>query len=372
MNPEDLMALIEQIGMRATDQDDPRRRRSRGLGGYEGIGGASVGIQEMLPWLHGLGGYDYSGPGRGQMNGLADILGPAGRHLMRQGGGPEEFGGPPGLAQLPPGAQMGQGPQGQGPPGLDNRNPIGGDNVAPGNIDNGLAINQPPGRGNFPHGQGWLNVAPGYRVAAGFGFGTPEFEQRLQDLQGGGQFGQGRGVAAGTVRPAGPGGGGGTGGGASGGVRTGGAPAPSGGGGVAPAPKPQGGGGQGGGGPAPTPTVRKPGIKPGKKAGGKPKGGGGTSADTNKRPGQGQKGSGGGGHKDTGYSSGTSADTAKKTGGVKPPKPPKPTPGPSGTGGTGADTAKKGAPAPPPTTGKTKKKKIGGITNSGFQTGGGF
>lgn len=388
------MALMDQMGPAA--EDDPRRRRSRGLGGYEGIGGPNIDISQMLPFLRGLGTYDYSGANVQDFapQGLADILGPAGRHFMRQqqmGGGPEMFGQQPGAAGLPPGAFMGQGPQGQGPPGLDNRNAPGGQNIAPGNIDTGLALGQgqqPFAGGPMPQTQGWRNVAPGYSVAAGFGFGTPEFEQRLQGIGrtqgigadiGGGRRGitggaglitPGAGTRGAPGAPGGGGGGGGagtTGGGASaGGKQTAGGGAAPGGGGGAPKPGP---------GPAELSQAEKArgvGKKPGVQTQPAP-GGGGTSADTNKRP-----GGPGLNAPPPDNSSGTSADTNKRPGANKE-RPnagkPKPKPAPGG-GGTSADTNKKVAPvSTAPTSGKTKPKpkpKVGSVTSTGYQTGGGF
>ncbi len=180
---------------------DPRRRRpdeEQAQGG--GIAGPNITPGMMMPYFQGSPNYDYSGiqgqgglaafrqaqaqnPGRG--------FGPAGRHL-RNVGQPVDF---PGMDN-----QMDIGAPGA---------PIGGPNVAPGNPQ-GLAIGQsgalPPGlarqQAGLQNTQGWRNLAPGYAIAAGAGFGTPE-----------GMFGRGMGAAP---APGGPGvrqqGGGGPGG----------------------------------------------------------------------------------------------------------------------------------------------------------------
>lgn len=379
------MALIEQMGaMGPAGEEDPRRRRSRGLGGYEGIGGANIGIEQMLPWLHGLGGYDYSGPGRGQLGGLMDMLGPSARHFGRQGLGPQEgFEGPPGATQLP--GFQGQGPEGQGAPGLDNRNPLAGTNIAPGNIDTGMAINQPMGRGRFgqmPQTQGWRNVAPGYSAAAGLGYGTPEFEQRLRGIgatPGGQGFGGGRGIAGGQglVTPGTTGGGATTGGGGGQGARPGGGatPAPQGGGarpsGGRPTPRP-------GGGPGPS-EAEKAG-----RARREAPGGGGTTGGTGRGVSTGGSTRGGrnapprphagGGGRPSGQ--GTQAGDTRGGRGSEGPKPPKHKPAQGNEQGTQAGETRGGRgsrPTPPPPP-PPKPKPVGKVkprsnTRGGRDTG---
>jgi hypothetical protein len=204
-------------GLRAPAADtDPRRRRAGQGSGYGGIAGGEVSLSQLIPHLQGLRSYDYSGPmgGGGGMRGLGDLIsGPAARHMQSQG--PQGM--PPGLAamdQLPPGLAQ----QGDLPPGLDNREPVGGKNVAPGNVGTGLSINQPGADAGrmAPHSQGWRNVAPGYSAAAQFGFGTPEFGRLLVEGAQGGPAGGGgppglRGAEGGGqgVRTQGGGGGGG-------------------------------------------------------------------------------------------------------------------------------------------------------------------
>ena len=233
-------------GLNAPAADDVRRRRTGQGSGYGGIAGGAVSLAELIPHLQGLRSYDYSGPMAGGFRGLADMVsGPAAGHFQQQGG--QGFG-PPQAAedQLPPGLAA-QAAGGDLPPGLDNRNPIGGANIAPGNLGNAQAAYQSarPGLG-APHTQGWRNVAPGYSAAAHFGYGTPAFDQALQ--------GVGAGPAGGRVAPGlrGAEGGGGT----VAGTATGG------GGGTAPSQ------GVGGGGGRPTPSGRPggggapPGVTP--------------------------------------------------------------------------------------------------------------
>lgn len=257
---EELMGLYG--GLNAPGADDPRRRR--GLAGRgEGTVGADQAAGMMAQYFGGRAGPGYSGPmaGRGGA-GLAGLL----EQVMAHGG--EGFSGP---------AQRHFANQGFDfmPPGLDNQNPVGGPNVAPGNIDTGRAVDQPmgnqtpgvprgvamgqqPGRvAPYPQTQGWRNVAPGGAIAASLGYGTPEF---------GGHFAAGTALPPGAMGGGGPeraatggGGGGGTAGGAGGGGRVaasgeqvgGGTPAAGGG-------TPTQGGGGGGG------------SKPAKAGGGKP------------------------------------------------------------------------------------------------------
>jgi hypothetical protein len=216
------------LGSRGPAEEDPRRRRAGQDSGFGGISGGNVSIMDLLPHLQGLRRYDYSGP---NIRGLDDLLpamqaiqGPAKQHLLQQVG--PDFRLPPGLA----GAQ-------DLPPGVDNRAAIGGPNVAPGNVDTGLALGQPAGipgqalgaaRGQM-HTQGWRNVAPGGAVAAGFGYGTPAFEQKLQSAIGGGAAG----IAGGAGGQKGPGFEGGVSGGGGAGKAVGGGQAAVGGGPVA-------------------------------------------------------------------------------------------------------------------------------------------
>lgn len=165
-------------GNEAAGLDDMRKRRSvAGRGpGYEGIGGAMVSPGQMMPYYQGLNQFDFSGAmGRdfsrqGLMSLLAEAQGPALRHFARQG---FDF----------------------MPPGQDNREKPGGPNIAPGNIDNAQALDQPqgnltpgvpqgvargyesaPGQGvrMNPQTQGWRNIHPGYSAAAAYGSGGPE------------------------------------------------------------------------------------------------------------------------------------------------------------------------------------------------------
>lgn len=172
------MASLEELmaglfgGNVAPGAEDPRRRRAGGAGG-----GAEL-FSQFLPFLQGLPSYDYSGPGRGLAGMLNDRMGPAARHFQNIGVEPSQL--PPGLAgqdQLPPGLAG----RDDLPPGLDNRRAPGGANVAPGNIETGTAVFQPQGRAlgqsQVPRTQGWLNVAPGYAIAAGRGFGTDAYNR---------------------------------------------------------------------------------------------------------------------------------------------------------------------------------------------------
>lgn len=152
-------------------EDELRRRRGPAAGGYEGIGGNAALPAQMNAYLGGLHQYDYSGPmasafgGQGLLSLLAQ--GPTGRHFGNQGA---TF----------------------APPGLNDQNGIGGPNLAPGNIDNGLALGQPgvpqgvargqsgampPGQAM--HTQGWLNYAPGFKQAASLGYGTEGFGRTI-------------------------------------------------------------------------------------------------------------------------------------------------------------------------------------------------
>jgi len=245
-NMEELMALFGST--QAPGAEDPRRRRGAGVAGGDSL------FSQFMPLISGLGGYDYSGPGRGLAGMLmADEIGPSARHFQRMGAVPPGLAGrdepPPGLAgrdQLPPGLAG----RDQLPPGIDNRNPLGGPNVAPGNIDSGQAMYQPQGRAlgysQVPHTQGWLNVAPGYAVAAAQGFGTDGgrgqgFQQQGPGaeggVRGGGAGGPGKGVSgAPSAAPQGGGGGGAV---ASSGIRSAAPGGPAGGGGGG---KPGGGG----------------------------------------------------------------------------------------------------------------------------------
>jgi hypothetical protein len=242
--------------------EDPRRRRGRGPGaggGYEGLEG-QAGLQSLLPHILGLPFWGFSGAGAAAKGaGINQLpgprpMGPGGRNL--EGAGIQfEPGFPPDLAGRE-----------ELPPGIDNRNPLGGANVAPGNIDTGRAFNQPPGLGldAIPRTQGWRNVAPGFSAAAGLGYGSPGGVRGLADLlQGGGGGGRpGGGPAGPSAAGGGPGGGGGVGatggGGSAAKAVTGGAPAPTAAAG--------GGGPKGGGGGRETPGLAG-GVKGGKKAG---------------------------------------------------------------------------------------------------------
>lgn len=176
---------------------DPRRRRpedEQAQGG--GVAGPNLTPGMMAPYFQGTPTYDYSGiqgqgglmaflqaqsqdPGRG--------MGPAGRHL-RNVGMPADF---PGMD-----TQMDVAPPGQA---------IGGPNVAPG-APNGLAIGQsgmlPPGierqQAGLQNTQGWRNLAPGYAIAAGAGFGTEAFDRFM-----GGNMDTGVRPQAGGPRPGG-------------------------------------------------------------------------------------------------------------------------------------------------------------------------
>lgn len=166
--------------------DDPRRRRAGRPSGFDSIAGGAVSLMDIMPHLQGLRSYDYSGPNirglRDLLPAMEGIMGPSRRHLEQQL--TPDFDLPPGLADRP-----------MLPPGIDSRNAIAGPNVAPGNVDTGLALGQAPGipahataaMRDMPHTQGWRNVAPGYSAAAAFGYGTPEFEQRIQGFGPGGR-----------------------------------------------------------------------------------------------------------------------------------------------------------------------------------------
>jgi hypothetical protein len=175
-------------GLGEGDPNDPRRRRA-GLNAGGTAGGPAT-MQDIVAHLGGLRSYDYSGPFRGLADmakrGGQDFQGPVARHFQNQGG--QDQGGPP-LNFL----QQGTFDQGFTPPGFDNRNPLAGANVAPGNMENGLALNQPPAapglQGIGPQTQGWRNVAPGYSAAAQFGYGTPEFAARMSGQGGAGPAG---------------------------------------------------------------------------------------------------------------------------------------------------------------------------------------
>lgn len=373
------MASLEEVmaglfgGNMAPAADDPRRRRGPGSGGYEGIGGAGVSPGQILPYFMNQPVYDYSGPMASRMggrNGLMsllgeskDLAGPALRHFQNQG-----------FDFMPPGQ-------------IDNPG-IGGPNIAPGNIDDALALDQPTGnqtpgvpqgvaRGQAPgrvvpapHSQGWRNVAGGYSAAAQYGYGTPSFGSHFapgQALPPGSMGGNegGRGFGAG---------------GQEGGTVAGGRPvtdsrqAP--GGLIGPGPQPTpgpgpSGGGQGGGGKKE--QAPKPGGMP--SSSGKP---GGTTNTSGGRGGGAPdvnpvkfipKGDGGS-NLITVPNKGNNNTPIEMTGGIKkggkpktaPPKPP-----PSNTTPSEANAAKG-------TGGKTKKKggKVGSVTSGGWQTGGGF
>lgn len=260
------------LGRVAPGVDDPRRRRAGRDSGFAGSVGGPVSLMDILPHLQGLRGYDYSGP---NLRGLADLLpgmqrfeaqGPARRHLERQGG---DFSLPPGLAGMQ-----------DLPPGIDTRNPLGGPNVAPGNVDTGLALGQPPGipahargQAQIPHTQGWRNVAPGFSAAASLGYGTPEFEDRIRGFGPGGRPSAIAGGAdtGGAVKPGAGGGAAASGGGAGKSVGGGAAPkaggpveAPStagGGGGVGKPGASATAGGAGGPGSPKQPSTKQPGAK---------------------------------------------------------------------------------------------------------------
>lgn len=177
---EEMMAGLFGNNEAAGLEETRRRRSAPGAGGgYEGIGGSMVTPGQMMPYWGGIGQYDFSGASggvlerglgrQGLMSLLADVQGPALRHFQRQG---FDF----------------------MPPGQDNREQPGGPNVAPGNIDNGQALDQPQGnltpgvpRGVAvgqspgqvqprPQTQGWRNLAAGYSAAAAYGtdpYGRP-------------------------------------------------------------------------------------------------------------------------------------------------------------------------------------------------------
>lgn len=176
------------LGNVAPGADDPRRRNAGRDSGFAGSVGGPVSLMDILPHLQGLRGYDYSGPNIRSLSDLLpamqqfqqfDQMGPTRRHLERQGG---DFQLPPGLADVPDPL-----------PGVDNRLALGGPNVAPGNVDTGLALGQAPGipanaQGRaMPHTQGWRNVAPGYSAAAAAGFGTEAFENAIRGFGPGGR-----------------------------------------------------------------------------------------------------------------------------------------------------------------------------------------
>jgi len=184
---------------------DPRRRRpdeEQASGG--GIAGPNITPGMMMPYFQGTPNYDFSGiQGQG---GLAAFLqamqqnpgrgmGPAGRHL-RNVGQPVDFPGQDTQMDI-------------GAPGA----PIGGPNVAPGNPQ-GLAIGQsgmlPPGlerqQAGLQNTQGWRNLAPGYAIAAGAGFGTKQFNEFMGGDEPGAPTGKAGGsptISKDTGRPAG-------------------------------------------------------------------------------------------------------------------------------------------------------------------------
>ena len=147
--------------MSMQEEELRRRRGPGGGGGYEGIGGAAALPGMLLPHLQGI--PTYRGGGSG---GLAAFL----QQMM---------GGAPG-----PASRNFQGAGGFIPPGLDQQEPIGGANPAPGNLDTGQALQQ-PGLGLAvgqtgvmpPQSQSWRNYAPGFGAAAQLGFGSENFNR---------------------------------------------------------------------------------------------------------------------------------------------------------------------------------------------------
>lgn len=210
MGLEELMAgLFGSTGAPGAE-DELRKRGAGGTAGPQQLPG------QMMPYYSGLPTYDFTGAmgrdfqgGRGLQSMLS---GPALSHFARQG-------------FQPPGQQ-------------DNRNKPGGPNIAPGNIDNAQALDQPQGnqtpgvpqgvaRGYdqapgqmrpVPQTQGWRNVHPGYSATAQYGTdpqGNPNGFGRAQGI------GAAEGVgapAAGSSPPGGHPGGGGGGGGPAGGA----------------------------------------------------------------------------------------------------------------------------------------------------------
>jgi len=166
------------------------------MGGQGGPGFSGAIGRDFQQGGQGLAGLVQQLAGKGQ--GMNDFQGPAARNFANQG---FDF----------------------NPPGQDNRNAIGGPNIAPGNIDNAQALNQPQGPGfvpgvpqgvavgqapgriaPMPQTQGWRNVHPGYSAAAQAGYGTPA-------------WGGYQGAGGGPVAPGATGGGGGPGAQAGGG-----------------------------------------------------------------------------------------------------------------------------------------------------------
>jgi hypothetical protein len=181
---EEMMAGLFGDTM-APGADDPRRR---GRGGEGGIGGAQVMPGAMLPYLMNQRNYDFSGAMGGQFGGREGLM----SLLAQQGGGRNPSG--PAMSHF----------QNQGfdfnPPGLNNQNQLGGPNIAPGNIDNARALDQPQGNPTpgVPQGvargfgaapgqmspspqrtQGWRNLQGGFSAAAGLGYGTPQFGRNV-------------------------------------------------------------------------------------------------------------------------------------------------------------------------------------------------
>ena len=201
---EEIMGLYGELGAPGAE-DELRRggRRAPGGGGYEGIGGNLVSPGMFAPFMGGQGGPGFSGAiGRDFQPGSRGLA-----SLMQQSGGRTDFQGPAFRNFTNQGFDF-------MPPGQDQRNAVGGPNIAPGNIDDARALNQPMGPGHvpgvpqgvavgqqpgrvapMPQTQGWRNVHPGYSAAAQAGYGTSEW---------GGYQGQG----GGPVRPGDVGGGG--------------------------------------------------------------------------------------------------------------------------------------------------------------------
>jgi hypothetical protein len=206
-----IMGLYGGLGAPGAE-DELRRggRRAPGQGGYEGIGGNLVQPGQFAPFLGGQGGPGFSGAiGRNFQQGgqgLAGLL----QQLAGHGQGMNDFQGPAFRNFTNQGFDF-------MPPGQNNQNPVGGPNIAPGNIENAQALFQPMGPGHvpgvpqgvavgqqagrtmpMPQTQGWRNVHPGYSAAAQAGYGTPQW---------GGYQGEGRGaVAPGDIGVGGPGG----------------------------------------------------------------------------------------------------------------------------------------------------------------------
>lgn len=147
---EELMAGLFG-GLQAPGSEDPRQRRNDFAGGS--IGGPSVFIQRLMPYLMGTpgvirggrfgpqGGPGQPGPGQPGPNGLVDLL-------------------------------------------ASSLNPIGGPNVAPGNINSGQAVYQPtsPGEGSLGMNPGSMQQPTGAPPRARY-TSLPGLNARLGGMQ---------------------------------------------------------------------------------------------------------------------------------------------------------------------------------------------